>query len=55
MILDRSAAIMDDTFASPEDCGRGRLLKIIQDFLVSESAKYSARTDGKIALKCTIA
>ncbi|KAF8968942.1 hypothetical protein BDZ97DRAFT_1797116 [Flammula alnicola] len=51
MTMERSALIMDEIFASPEEEGKGRLLKIIQDFLVSEAAKHSAKekesTKGK--------
>jgi cohesin loading factor subunit SCC2 len=46
MTLGRSAIIMDEIFASPEEEGRGRLLKIIQDFLVSEAAKHIAKEKG---------
>ncbi|KAG7088631.1 hypothetical protein E1B28_012603 [Marasmius oreades] len=43
MTLENSATIMDSIFASPEEEGKARLLKIIQEFLVSESAKHSAK------------
>ncbi|PPQ86325.1 hypothetical protein CVT25_005626 [Psilocybe cyanescens] len=43
MTMERSARIMDGIFASSEEEGKGRLLKIIQDFLVSEAAKHSAK------------
>ncbi|GLB45503.1 putative sister chromatid cohesion protein [Lyophyllum shimeji] len=43
MTMGRSSSIMDAIFASPEEEGRGRLLKIMQDFLVSEAAKHSAQ------------
>ncbi|KDR82399.1 hypothetical protein GALMADRAFT_220397 [Galerina marginata CBS 339.88] len=43
MTMERSAHIMDDIFASQEEEGKGRLLKIIQDFLVSEASKHSAK------------
>lgn len=43
MTLDSSAVIMDAIFASPEDESRGRLLKILQDFLVSEASKHAAK------------
>jgi len=46
MTMERSARIMDEIFASPEEEGKGRLLKIIQDFLVSEAAKHSAQQKG---------
>jgi cohesin loading factor subunit SCC2 len=38
--------IMDAIFASPEEDGRGRLLKIMQDFLISEASKHSAKEKG---------
>ncbi|KAJ3560203.1 hypothetical protein NP233_g10992 [Leucocoprinus birnbaumii] len=43
MTKPRSASIMDAIFASPEEDGKGRLLKIMQEFLVSESEKHSAQ------------
>ncbi|KAK1217276.1 Sister chromatid cohesion protein 2 [Marasmius sp. AFHP31] len=43
MVLENSAAIMDSIFESPEEEGKARLLKIIQDFLVSESVKHSTK------------
>ena len=46
MTLPRSASVMDEIFASPEEDGRGRLLKIIQEFLVSEASKHSAKEKG---------
>jgi cohesin loading factor subunit SCC2 len=46
MTLPRSATVMDEIFASPEEDGRGRLLKIIQEFLVSEASKHSAKEKG---------
>jgi len=49
MTLERSAVIMDEIFASPEEEGRGRLLKIIQDFLVSEAAKHIAKEKGTVS------
>jgi cohesin loading factor subunit SCC2 len=42
MTVERSATIMDAIFSSPDEDGRARLLKIIQDFLVSEAARHSA-------------
>lgn len=39
--------IMDAIFASPEEEGRGRLLKIMQEFLISEASKHSAKEKGK--------
>ncbi|KAG9315547.1 hypothetical protein JVU11DRAFT_3168 [Chiua virens] len=41
MTLERSAGIMDTIFASPDEESRGRLLRIMQDFLVSEAAKHA--------------
>ncbi|KAG6812718.1 radiation sensitive protein rad9 [Tricholoma furcatifolium] len=55
MTMERSASIMDAIFASPEEEFRARLLKIMQEFLISEAAKHSAkekeasRGKGKIA------
>lgn len=46
MTVESSATIMDHIFASPEEEARGRLLKILQDFLVSEAAKHSAKEKG---------
>lgn len=46
MTLEPSAVLMDSIFASPDEGARGRLLKIMQDFLISESMKHSAREKG---------
>lgn len=46
MTTERSSTIMDAIFASPEEESRGRLLKIMQDFLISEAAKHSAKEKG---------
>lgn len=46
MTKERSASVMDAIFASPEEDGKGRLLRIMQEFLVSESEKNSARLKG---------
>ncbi|EDR13190.1 uncharacterized protein LACBIDRAFT_292430 [Laccaria bicolor S238N-H82] len=43
MTMESSAVIMDAIFASPEEEGRSRLLKIMQDFLISEASKHSAK------------
>ncbi|GJJ15616.1 hypothetical protein Clacol_009894 [Clathrus columnatus] len=43
MTLETSATIMDAIFASPEEEARGRLLKIMQDFLITEAIKQSAQ------------
>ncbi|KAG8885372.1 Sister chromatid cohesion protein 2 [Tulasnella sp. 332] len=42
MTRPQSAATMDAIFASPDEEARGRLLKIMQDFLVGESEKHDA-------------
>ena len=57
MTLPRSASVMDEIFASPEEEGRGRLLKIIQEFLVSEVSKHSAKEKGNFleSLTCRYA
>ena len=46
MTLDRSAAIMDAIFASPDEDQHARLLKIFQDFMSSEAAKHSNTEKG---------
>ncbi|KAI0064180.1 hypothetical protein BV25DRAFT_1934347 [Artomyces pyxidatus] len=51
MTLESSAVIMDAIFASQEEDGRGRLLKIMQDFLVSEAAKHSLKEKNKTGSK----
>lgn len=40
---------MDQIFASPEEDGKGRVLKIIHDFLVSEAEKHSVLEKGPIS------
>lgn len=50
MTMESSAVIMDAIFASPEEEGRGRLLKIMQDFLISEASKHSAKEKGEVNL-----
>ncbi|KAG6888734.1 hypothetical protein C0995_006386 [Termitomyces sp. Mi166 len=49
MTMERSASVMDTIFASPEEESRARLLKIIQEFLVSEAAKHSAKEKGIVS------
>ncbi len=49
MTLERSAAVMDAIFASPEEDGRARLLKIMQNFLESESLKHSNKEKGEFS------
>ena len=47
MTMEASAGIMDSIFASIQnDEARTRLLKIIQDFLISEAAKHNAKDKG---------
>ena len=46
MTLDSSATIMDAIFSSPDEESRGRLLRIMQEFLVSEAAKHTAKEKG---------
>ena len=50
MTLESSATMMDAIFASPEEENRGRLLKILQDFLVAEAAKHAANEKGMTRL-----
>ena len=47
MTAEPSAADMDAIFAAPEEEGRARLLRILQDFLVSEAAKHAAKEKGE--------
>ena len=46
MTAEPSAAVMDAIFVAPEEEGRARLLRILQDFLVSEAAKHAAKEKG---------
>ena len=46
MTLDSSATIMDAIFSSPDEESRGRLLRIMQEFLVSEATKHTAKEKG---------
>ena len=48
MTAEPSAKIMDDIFTSPIEDIRGRLLKILQDFLVAEAAKHAANEKGGV-------
>jgi cohesin loading factor subunit SCC2 len=43
--------IMDATFASQEEDGRARLLRIMQEFLVSEATKHAQKEKGKTNVK----
>ena len=47
MTLERSAGIMDAIFNSSDEESRGRLLRIMQDFLVSEAAKHAEQRKGE--------
>ena len=47
MTLEQSAGIMDAIFASSDEESRGRLLRIMQDFLVSEAAKHAEQRKGE--------
>ncbi|KAF7357525.1 Sister chromatid cohesion protein [Mycena sanguinolenta] len=51
MTMERSAVVMDEIFSSSNQDRRGRLLRIIQDFLISEAAKHSAKLKDAIAVK----
>jgi cohesin loading factor subunit SCC2 len=51
MTLESSAMIMDATFASQEEEGRARLLKIMQEFLVSEATKDAQKEKTKMNTK----
>ncbi|KAJ7070155.1 hypothetical protein C8F01DRAFT_1364201 [Mycena amicta] len=57
MTTDSSAAIMDDIFASDDEERRGRLLKIFQEFLISEAEKHATKqkdtASGKSKAKTT--
>ena len=50
LTAESSAVIMDAIFASDEEEGRTRLLRIMQDFLVSEADKHSIEQKGKLNL-----
>lgn len=42
LTAEASSRIMDDIFASDDEDARGRLLKILQDFLTTEAEKHAA-------------
>ncbi|TFY83179.1 hypothetical protein EWM64_g834 [Hericium alpestre] len=44
MTVESSAMIMDAIFASSQEESRARLLKVMQEFLVSEASKHSVKT-----------
>jgi len=52
MTLERSASIMDDIFHSSDLESRGRLLRIMHDFLVSESMKQHEEQKGEGLILC---
>jgi hypothetical protein len=52
MTLEGSAKIMDEIFASGEPDHQGRLLKIMQDFLLSVAARHTATQRGAIPPIC---
>jgi cohesin loading factor subunit SCC2 len=47
MIAESSAEVMDAIFQSREEDARGRLLKIMQDFLFSQVTKHVEGQKGK--------
>jgi len=48
MTHESSSQLMDQIFSSEDEEAKARLLKILQDFLSSESAKHSAQEKGNI-------
>ena len=46
MTLESSTNMMDAIFASAEEENRGRLLKLMQDFLIAEADKHSEHEKG---------
>lgn len=46
LTAESSATIMDAIFSSDEEEGRTRLLRIMQDFLVSEADKHATEQKG---------
>jgi cohesin loading factor subunit SCC2 len=46
MTHESSSQLMDQIFSSEDEEAKARLLKILQDFLSSESAKHSAQEKG---------
>nr|VWP00958.1 Transcriptional repressor TUP1 [Ganoderma boninense] len=51
MTAEPSAKIMDAIFSSPTEESRGRLLKILQDFLIAEAAKHAANEKASLGAK----
>ncbi|TCD62425.1 Sister chromatid cohesion protein 2 [Steccherinum ochraceum] len=54
LTAESSAAIMDAIFISDEEDGRSRLLRIMQDFLLSEADKHSAEQKDKGKLSAAV-
>ena len=51
MTAEPSAKIMDAIFSSPQEETRGRLLKILQDFLIAEATKHAANEKASASTK----
>lgn len=52
MTLESSADLMDKIFESDDQEAHGRLLKIMQDFLLSEATKHAAQEKGLSLFRC---
>jgi cohesin loading factor subunit SCC2 len=50
MTHESSAELMDQIFSSNDEEAKGRLLRILQDFLSSESAKHAAQEKGTLSV-----
>jgi len=48
MTLEASTRIMDEIFQSDSDETKGRMLKILHDFLVSEASKHAEVEKGAV-------
>lgn len=55
MTMERSSSIMDDIFHSSDLESHGRLLRIMHDFLISESAKHHEEQKGLNDVLCSCA
>ncbi|KIP08264.1 hypothetical protein PHLGIDRAFT_127100 [Phlebiopsis gigantea 11061_1 CR5-6] len=51
LTADTSSRIMDDIFSSSDEEARGRLLRIMQEFLVSEAEKHASLQKEKVSKK----
>ncbi|KAH9924608.1 uncharacterized protein BXZ73DRAFT_50340 [Epithele typhae] len=51
MTAEPSAKIMDTIFSSPVEETRGRLLKILQDFLIAEATKHAATEKASASVR----